>query len=801
MLMERIRAITKATCLVLGTLLAGASLSAQPVLNSIRPRGASPGSTARLVLEGRHLSELPKLLASVALTATPLTGTNSDAAGAEESIAFLVEVSPDAAPGVYPLRIETSEGISNAMLFSVDTLPVVQEQESLPDSEGEDSPNDFPETAQPVTIPVTVEGRLQGADRDVFSFQARDGQQLALEVGARRLGSAIDSSIELLAHDGSVLARNGDSPGLGLDSRLAFRARYDGEHFIVIRDERFSEQEQNFYRLTLGEYEFADTVFPLGWTRGGKVRAEFSGGNLREPVVREVDLDGAPDHASETWIHVTGLGSSLPFLLSDSEEEMEAPGGRTLRDGVVMNGRVETDGEVDRYTLAVEPGEKWSFELRSGELPGSSLYGVMTISSGEDVLAVAGKDAGDPNPYVITSTGQTATYPFVNLSIPPETTEISVSVEDLLGRGGPGHSYRLLGRRQGPHFLLTLNEPFLNIPRGGSAVVSVTAERRGYYGPIELYVANAPEDLEVSGGHLPPTSTLGNTLPRFETGVLTLSPNSDAAPRLVNLEVRGRAVEAGHEHLDRRASGPGVKVVVGGVKQPPVTAKWLGYGLPARINPEQPASLEFEAPRRLRIVRGGRGLIAKWSYTARDPGVRITDPAGTPRNIGSGRLRLRRIGEKPSPESGEFRIFTHERTSSGMVNFNLSTTVTAAGREHVIYSKPLEIEVADGYGLRRAGEPLHLAPGSLAAWPGEIWRDPEFGRTVTVTAVGLPGGVQCEKAELSGTETSYELSCRAAADADRGEFDVEIRAESVLSDEGTTKYIVEPVQARLSVAD
>ena len=801
MLKERILATTQATCLVLGTLLAGAWLSAQPVLDSIRPRGASPGSAATLVLEGQQLSGLPKLLASAPLTATPLTKAGPDAAGAEESIAFLIEVSSDAAPGIYPLRIETNEGISNAMLFTVDTLPVAQELESLPDSEGEASSNDFPETAQPVSFPVTVEGRLPGADRDVFSFHASEGQSLVIEVSARRLGSAIDSSIELLAHDGAVLARNGDSPGLGLDSRLAFRARYDGEHFVVVRDERYSEQKQNFYRLTLGEYEFADTVFPLGWTRGGKVRAEFSGGNLGQPAVRTVDLDGTPDHADETWIRGVGMGSSLPFLLSDREEEAEVAGGRTLRDGVVMNGRIETPGEVDRYTLAVEPGEQWSFELRSGELPGSSLYGVLTISSGGEVLAVAGKDAGDPNPYVITSTGQTATYPFVNLSIPPRTEHITVSVEDLLGRGGPGHAYRLLGRRQGPHFLLALSEPFLNIPRGGSAIVTVTAERRGYYGPIELYVADAPKDLEVSGGHIPPTSTLGNTLPRFETGVLTLSASSDAATRLLDLEVRGRSVEAGYEHLDRRAPGPGIKVVVGGVKQPPVTAEWLGYGLPVRINPEQPASLEFESPRQLRIVRGGQGLIAKWSYRARRAGVRITDPAATPRNIGSGRLRLRRIGEEPSPESGEFRIFTHERTSSGMVNFNLSTTVTAGGREHVLYSKPLEIEVADGYGLRPAGAPLQLIPGSPTAWRGEIWRDPEFGRTVTVTAVGLPVGVQCEKAQLQGRETSYELSCRAAADADRGDFEVEIRAESVLSDEGTTKYLVEPVQARLSVAD
>ena len=487
----------------------------------------------------------------------------------------------------------------------------------------------------------------------------------------------------------------------------------------------------------------------------------------------------------------------MPFLVSDGEEVLESDSAGTLRDGVVMNGRIGNPGETDSYTLKVQGGDPWAFELRSGELPGSSLYGVMTIASKDEVIAVAGKHAGDPNPYIITTTGLTATYPFVNLTVPPGVDELTVSVEDLLERGGQDFAYRLLARRQGPDFLLTLTEPYLNIPRGGSAIVNVIAERRGYYGPIELYVEDAPSDLEVSGGHIAPTSTLGNTLPRFETGRLTISAKTEASARRLNLVIRGRAVEKGNEQLDRRAAGPGVRVSVGGENQPAVTAEWLGYDLPARINPEQPASLVFETPRILRLVRGGGGIVAKWSYKPLQQGVKLKNKIDPPRNVAS--LRLRSIGERDTTESGEFRMFTHERSSLGMVNYNLSATVTFGGRDHVILSKPLEIDVVDGYKLHAPESPLVIAPGSQATWRGSIWRDPEFKRIVKVSATGLPPEVVCKEAELAGDQAGYELKCTSATDIAAGDFQVEIRAESVLSDEGTTKYIVDPVNAQLTV--
>ena len=66
--------------------------------------------------------------------------------------------------------------ISNAMPFSVDTLPECLDQE----------PNDAMPTAQAVTLPVIVNGQIDRPDdSDRFRFEGLAGQEIVAEVSAR----------------------------------------------------------------------------------------------------------------------------------------------------------------------------------------------------------------------------------------------------------------------------------------------------------------------------------------------------------------------------------------------------------------------------------------------------------------------------------------------------------------------------------------------------------------------------------------------------------------------------------------
>ena len=76
----------------------------------------------------------------------------------------------------------------------------------------EREPNDTASTAQELPIPAGVSGRIQPSevetqDVDHFRFTARRGVPLTLEVFARRLGSPLDSVIEILDDRGELLPR------------------------------------------------------------------------------------------------------------------------------------------------------------------------------------------------------------------------------------------------------------------------------------------------------------------------------------------------------------------------------------------------------------------------------------------------------------------------------------------------------------------------------------------------------------------------------------------------------------------
>src|SRR6059036_2549007 len=114
------------------------SLSAQPVITELQPRGAQKGKPFTLTLAGRNLGEGVKIRSTMPASFTLLTPdqpaptpTQGGPMQPEGRYAtFLVEPTSDLAVGVYPIRVLTAEGISNVQLFTVGTFPELTEDES-----------------------------------------------------------------------------------------------------------------------------------------------------------------------------------------------------------------------------------------------------------------------------------------------------------------------------------------------------------------------------------------------------------------------------------------------------------------------------------------------------------------------------------------------------------------------------------------------------------------------------------------------------------------------------------------------
>lgn len=61
--------------------------------------------------------------------------------------------------------------------------------------------------AQAVSVPVTINGRIDGPVQNFYRFHARQGEKLVIEVNARRLGSDLDSFLEVLDGNGNPIER------------------------------------------------------------------------------------------------------------------------------------------------------------------------------------------------------------------------------------------------------------------------------------------------------------------------------------------------------------------------------------------------------------------------------------------------------------------------------------------------------------------------------------------------------------------------------------------------------------------
>lgn len=78
----------------------------------------------------------------------------------------------------------------------------------------EKEPNNSVAQAQSISIPVTINGHIARGtsdeakpDEDYFKFHAKKGEQLSIDVAASRLGSKLDSEIEVLNAQGNVIPR------------------------------------------------------------------------------------------------------------------------------------------------------------------------------------------------------------------------------------------------------------------------------------------------------------------------------------------------------------------------------------------------------------------------------------------------------------------------------------------------------------------------------------------------------------------------------------------------------------------
>jgi hypothetical protein len=686
---------------VLALLVSALRLSAQPVITELQPRGAQKGKPFTLTLAGRNLGEGVKIRSTMPASFTlltpdqpaPMPGAPMPAEGRYAT--FLVEPAADLGVGVYPIRVVTGEGISNVQLFTVGAFPELSEDESRPGALP--NANDRMEDAQLLPpAPFTLNGALRGPERDMFRLSVKAGEKRVIEVEARRCGSAIDPLLEILDANGRMIAGSEDAPLLGLDARVEVAFPRAGDYYVVVRDSRFSTQTANFYRLKVGSYSYPREVFPLGGRRGELVETSLG------PDKIKVDLRNANSNVHQVFVNMPGSPAlPVPFAVGDDPEVNTPVGDAAISSPVTINARLANAGQLDRYTLRVPPGGAMTFRIQARELGTSKLMAVITVRDETgNVLGRAGDEPLAEDLYNVNQS-RTAGDPILRLQTPAGVHQVTVTVEDLALRGGPGYAYRLNVQPIAQDFRVILNSPFVNVPTEGSVAVPVTVQRQGFEDEIQLRVANPPKGLRVEGGYvvagLPVKETPQN---RNSRGVLILTAEPGETFESLDLTVEGVAKLSDGSMIVRKAEGPGMIVNVAGAneqgavdRQRSLTAPWMGLELVTAPTKPRAAKLEVTMLERTRMQEGDQ-IKFRWKWIPREPGQALPRTVNA-EMVGSADVRLidMQVDTKDS-STGTFVMTTTRLTRPSKYDVYITGRLSlGGGDQEEIVSRPITVQV------------------------------------------------------------------------------------------------------------
>lgn len=449
----------------------------EPKLDHLFPAGGGRGQSVTVTLSGTFANWPVR-----AWTNEP--GVTFEPA--PEKGKLTARIDPDAVPGLRLLRVFDGEGASAPHPFLVGTLPEAEEKE----------PNDEPAKSQKIEpLPVVVNGRLsKRGDVDVFEVELAKGQTLvaALEAG-RRLGSPMDGVLQLVSGGGFVLEQVDDSPDL--DPTLKYEAPADGRY--LVRVFAFPAKPDSsialaggpsfVYRLTMTAAGYLEQAIPLALESGKGTSVRPLGRNLPSDLgCLRVDQMEEDVERARAW-HPRLAGDLLlpvvkyPCMIEEDDAEEQAQG---IPIPGCVTGRIEKEGEQDRFRVTLKKGEVARFRVQARAL-GSPLDPILRVGGKSGEILVEKDD----------TSGRDAEMRFTA----PRDDIFDVIVGDLNGRGGPDFVYLLSLTHPEPDFTLEASEDRLTVAPGKSAELTVKVSRRdGFNWPIELEATGLPSGVSAT---------------------------------------------------------------------------------------------------------------------------------------------------------------------------------------------------------------------------------------------------------------------------------------------------------------
>lgn len=748
---------------------------AAPTIGSTSPQAVAPGGSTNLKVRGANLAGATQLWSSFAGESSLAADVADNGKNAGE-VTFKVALPSNAPVGIYGVRVATPGGTSPLRLVIVDDLPSVS-------ATGQ---NVKPESAQELTLPAAVDGSIPSLGMHYYKFKAEAGQQISIEVVARRLGSALDPIVRLLNAKGRELAYSDDAPGLRSDSQFSYTFKDAGDYVVELRDIQYRGGDFP-YRLRIGDFPQISAPFPMSVQRGQTAKVTLSGPNAAD--VAPVDV-AAPADPTVNWVTVSGKrpnGKSSGFTLlkvSDRPEAVETEPNNELAQATRveltqgMNGRIEKAGDVDHYIFAAKKGQAVTFKAitqRSGAP--TAVYLRLLNKSGGQIAAKEDFGAGDA--------AFNATF--------PEDGEYVLAVEDLHRRGGAEFIYRVEVDPTQPGFELNVSANTINIGATSTAAIYVNATRQNYAGPIQVSVEGLPEGVTVV-----PT-VLG---PGAVTTVLTVRSNAEAATnRSVPVRVVGTAKIGEREVKVAADTERALKTAFSNVAWAPANldehvALAVGAKPAVRFRAE-PAEVVFgpslQANVKLIVDRNqGFDEVVNFAVITQAAAPPVPVMGGLPANVTA---ELKPIAKG----TNEIEIVLKATDKAALGDFTLAFNGTIKqGNQTVTEAVPgITLKLQEHLKVTAMPVADKVAAGGTINMKVTIARNPALKGDAVVTFANLPKGVTAAAATIPADKNEVEVALTVAADAAKGAVNnIQAKAEITV---GQAKFAGTSANAALTV--
>lgn len=707
-----------------------------PALSLVSMNGLQSGATSSLVITGANLQPAPTVLLPVPgaqLTIGPNTNANQ--------VEVQVVLPADAPVGHYPVRVQTANGISNALPIAVDGLPEVAANLSSPE--------------KPLTLPVSVSGMLSGAQISKAYFAGKAGQHIIADIESRRLGAGMTPVVEIKSARGTPLKIEWGHREFNGDARAEVRLAADGLYYVEVHDLSYGAPGVNPYRLKIGDLKLADVALG-GVTVGTESQLGVSGVGIDPLLKLPIDLRGQATTASRQWYLPAALGVAAPapkVVVGTGPEFVETPAAAgqfqtidarfaTSPLPVGFIGVLNAPRERDVVVLQVTPGQKLSLSA-SGNAVNSSVDPLLLVLKHPDGAVLAGaENAG---------TREAA----MEFTVPGDQTQIQLAVRDLIFRGGPSYRYRLKVAPVGQiDFGLTLSAERVQLSQDGSAVLQLDVSRTGYNGPIKLTVQGDPQVV------IAPTQIPAGVSKAW----VTLS-RQGAAAGSANLQIVGESTEANPPLLRVAAIPADARLALlpndrttlaAGITAPAGNSLEIGT-LPASLF----KGVDVLVPLKLKLSEQARTRVARLTLMTTEA-ARLNNPndpnQGQKPRVDSS---LNQTLDADDPNGG-LLITVPTDVADGSIDFVIKAELVehpfAQNIVATIYSAPFRLPVQNAVAQTLPANNLDLKSATPAKFTGSIKRTPGFTGLVSVQILNLPAGSNVPPVTVAADQENFELS-------------------------------------------